>query len=252
MGFLHEGHLSLMREARERAGQVVTSIFVNPTQFARREDLAIYPRDAEGDLAKCEDVGVDAVYLPEAEAVYADGHATRVTVDRLTEPLCGRFRPGHFEGVTTIVAKLINVVEPDLAFFGEKDFQQLAVLRRMVADLDMGVAIVGMPTVREDDGLALSSRNARLAPAERQAATCLHRALLAAGAAHASGERGAREIERVALRVVDAEPLAGPQYVEVRDARDLAAVERCEGPVVLAMAVHVGSTRLIDNVVLGR
>ena len=252
MGALHDGHLSLVRAARTEAGLVVVSIFVNPTQFGPGEDLASYPRDTEGDLARCAAAGAHLVWLPDAGEVYPPGFSTWVTVEGVSAPLCGAARPGHLRGVATVVCKLFACCEPDLAFFGEKDYQQLLVVRRMAADLNLPVDVRGCPTVREVDGLAMSSRNAYLGPEDRHAAACLNRALRAAAAAWKAGERSARALEATARAVVEAEPRASLEYLEARDAADLSEVDRCDLPVVLAVAARVGSARLIDNVVFGR
>jgi pantoate--beta-alanine ligase len=247
MGALHEGHLALVAEARRRANHVVVSIFVNPIQFDRREDFERYPRALEDDRARCAAAGVDVVFAPPPAAIYPEGFATSVTVAGLTEPLCGRVRPGHFRGVTTIVTKLFHAVRPHVAVFGEKDWQQLAVVRRMTADLDFGIDIVGVPTVREADGLALSSRNRRLAPAEREAARCVPRALDAAANMVATGEiRSAMIVGRARMEIT-AEPLARLEYAEVRDPETLEEVGELESPALLGVAVWVGDVRLIDN-----
>jgi pantoate--beta-alanine ligase len=251
MGALHEGHLALVREARKHAAFVVCSIFVNPTQFGPNEDLARYPRDLGGDVAKLE--GVDAVFAPEPGAMYLPGERTRVRVDELTAHLCGPHRPGHFEGVTTVVTKLFALVGKCTAVFGKKDYQQLAVIRRMTADLFLPVQIVGFPIVREADGLALSSRNVYLSPEERQRALGLSRGLAAAHEAFAAGERRAGTLRQLAHRVL--EPLATSiDYVTVADADAIVPFSDSETTpdrVLLAIACHVGKTRLIDNVVLG-
>jgi len=252
MGFLHEGHLSLVRAARAEADLVVVSIFVNPSQFGPGEDLDAYPSDLEGDRAKCGRAGADLVWLPDRDEVYPPGYATWVSVEGVTEPLCGAARPGHFRGVATVVCKLFTCCEPDLALFGEKDYQQLLVIRRMATDLSLPVEVRGLPTVREPDGLAMSSRNTYLDPEDRRAATCLSRGLRAAEAAWEAGERSARALEETARACVDAEPRATLEYLETRDAADLSEVETCVGPVVLAVAARVGPARLIDNTVLGR
>ena len=251
MGALHAGHLALTREAKKRAKFVVCSIFVNPTQFGPNEDLARYPRDLEGDVRKLEDV--DVVFAPAPEAMYVPGERTRVRVDELTAHLCGPHRPGHFEGVTTVVAKLFSIVGPSVAVFGKKDFQQLAVIRRMTKDLFFPVEIVGHPIVREPDGLAMSSRNAYLSPEERQRALGLSRGLAEAARAFEKGERRAGVLRNLALASI--EPIATSiDYVSVADVDaltplpdDATAPER----VLLAVACRVGGTRLIDNVVLG-
>ena len=250
MGFLHAGHYSLMAAARARCDVVVVSIFVNPAQFGPGEDLDAYPVDLEGDSAGCERAGVDALWLPERSHLYPPGFDTSVTVGGLAAGLCGAERPHHFEGVTTIVCKLLHGVEPDAAFFGEKDYQQLRVVERMVRDLDLPVEIVGCPIVREPDGVAMSSRNSYLSPDQRVAARCLRRGLDAAAAAWEAGERESAALAQAARAVLEAEPLAVVDYVEVRDAADLSALARAEGPVVVALAAHVGSARLIDNQVL--
>lgn len=251
MGALHEGHLSLVREARRHADFVVCSIFVNPTQFGPNEDFAKYPRDLEGDVTKLD--GVDLVFAPPPDAMYPKGERTRVRVDGLTEHLCGPHRPGHFEGVTTVVAKLFSVVGPCTAVFGKKDYQQLTVLRRMTIDLFFPVAIVGAPIVREADGVAMSSRNAYLSADERARARAISRGLRAAHEAFAKGERGAGTLRRLALDAVS--PAATSiDYVTVADADALAPfADDAEVPerALLAVACRVGATRLIDNVVLG-
>ena len=250
MGALHEGHLALVAEARRHAERVVVSIFVNPMQFNRRDDFDRYPRPIDEDVAHCVAAGVDAVYAPSAAAMYPEGFQSHVEVAKLTEPLCGAARPGHFRGVTTVVTKLFHAVRPHVAVFGEKDFQQLAVIRRMTADLDFGIEIVGVPTVREADGLALSSRNRLLAPAEREAARCVPRALEAAAAPVARGETRAASVVDAAAAVIAAEPKARLEYCETRDPETLEAVEVVTGPTLLALAVWVGSVRLIDNRIL--
>jgi pantoate--beta-alanine ligase len=250
MGYLHHGHVRLLEEGRARGDVLVLSIFVNPTQFGPKEDLARYPRDLEGDLAKAVGAGTDAVYLPGAGDMYPPGYQTYVEVTDLQQGLCGDRRPGHFKGVATVVAKLFCAVKPHVAVFGEKDYQQLQVIRRMTRDLDMGVEIVGIPTVREADGLAMSSRNSYLSPDERARAACLHRALQAAREAAAGGERDTAALCALATRIIDA---GGPNridYVDVRDAATLHPVARLEGPAVMALAVFFGATRLIDNAVL--
>jgi pantoate--beta-alanine ligase len=251
MGALHAGHLALAREARRRAALVVASIFVNPTQFGPSEDLSRYPRDLDGDLAKLASIGVDAVFAPEAGELYPVGEDTRVRVGRLAEPLCGRSRPGHFEGVATVVAKLFGVVGPSTAVFGKKDYQQLLVVRRMARDLFLPVEIVAVRTVREPDGLAMSSRNAYLSADERARARALAVGLDDAVRAFAAGERRPRELERLAREPV-AQAATSVEYVEVRDSDTLASVDDGVGSrAVVAIACRVGKTRLIDNVVLG-
>lgn len=248
MGFLHEGHLSLMRQARKDNDLVVVSIFVNPTQFGPNEDLDRYPRDPEGDLAKCKDVGVDIVWMPTTDSMYAPDHSTTVQVRDLTDRLCGASRPGHFDGVTTIVSKLFHRVRPDRAYFGQKDYQQLAVIRRMVRDLDMPIDIVGMPIVRDPDNLALSSRNKYLSDAHRKDALLLSQSLQHATTRWQAGERSADVlIDEVQTRIEQGEHTR-IDYIELVDAHTLRSLreEASEAP-VLALAVFVGETRLIDN-----
>jgi pantoate--beta-alanine ligase len=253
MGYLHEGHLSLMVEARRRAdagggrGVAVASIFVNPAQFGPGEDLARYPRDLEGDLAKCAAAGIDRVLVPaDPGAMYAPAHESWVSVERVSQGLCGGSRPGHFRGVATVVAKLFNLTVPHVAMFGEKDFQQLAVIRAMVRDLFFPVEIVGMPIVREPDGLALSSRNAYLAQEDRGRALALSQALAVARVAAAGGERDA---ERLRARARERLAAAGARvdYVEIVNPETLAPVARAEPGSVMLLAAFVGTTRLIDN-----
>lgn len=253
MGYLHDGHLSLLREARRLAGPrgiSVASIFVNPTQFGPNEDLARYPRDLEGDLAKCAEAGIDRVLAPDDPArVFGPAHETWVTVERASQGLCGASRPGHFRGVATVVAKLFNLTLPHVALFGEKDYQQLAVLRAMARDLSFGIELVGMPIVRERDGLALSSRNAYLSPSERVTALSLSRALLAAREAAAAGERDPEALRAGARAAIGAAG-ARVDYVEICHPETLAPVARAEPGSVMLVAAFVGKTRLIDNVKL--
>ena len=250
MGALHDGHLTLVREARRHAERVVVSIFVNPMQFNRRDDFDRYPRPIDEDVARCTEAGVDAVYAPSPAAMYPEGFQSHVEVAKLTEPLCGAARPGHFRGVTTVVTKLFHAVRPDVAVFGKKDFQQLAVIRRMAADLDFGIAIVGVPTVREADGLAMSSRNRLLSPSDREAARCVPRALEAAAQVVGQGETRASAVVAAATSTIAGEPAARVEYAEARDPETLEVVEGVTGPTLLALAVWVGSVRLIDNRVL--
>jgi pantoate--beta-alanine ligase len=249
MGYLHAGHVSLLEAGRRRADALVLSIFVNPIQFGPSEDLARYPRDLEGDLAKARAAGVDLAFVPDEAAMYPAPPLTRVAVSGLTEGLCGPRRPGHFDGVTTVVTKLFHLVQPHVAIFGAKDYQQLAVVRRMVRDLDFGVEIVGMPIVREGDGLAMSSRNAYLSPDERREALSLSRALAAAQAAFTGGERDAGRLVEAARAQLS--PIGRVDYVELRDAESLETVAEVRAPAVLALAVFIGKTRLLDNLVLG-
>jgi pantoate--beta-alanine ligase len=250
MGFFHEGHLSLMRQAREDCGTVVVSLFVNPTQFAAGEDLDAYPRDEARDAALAAEQGADLLFAPPVEEVYPTGFATAVDVEGMTDVLCGTQRPGHFRGVTTVVTKLFNMVQPDVAYFGQKDAQQAAVIRKLVRDLDMPVRIEVLPTVRDPDGLALSSRNAYLSAAERDSALALSRALRAAGAAVADGRRDAASVLAAARRELDSHGVE-PEYLELRSADDLAPAERVNGRTLLAVAARVGRARLIDNAILG-
>jgi pantoate--beta-alanine ligase len=251
MGFLHAGHISLAERARRECASVAVSIFVNPTQFGPAEDLSRYPRDLPHDLALLEAAGVDLVWTPTPEEMYPPGYQTWVGVDGLTSPLEGAQRPGHFRGVTTVVAKLFNAVGPQKAYFGQKDAQQAAVIRRMTIDLDFPIEIIICPTLRAPDGLALSSRNTYLSPEERTAATVLFRALSAAKAAYEAGERHAERLRQVMQEVIDAEPLARLQYVSCADYDTLEELEQVSGKCLLSMAVLVGKTRLIDNFVLG-
>lgn len=248
MGFLHEGHLSLLREGRRRGDVLVLSIFVNPLQFGPTEDLARYPRDEEGDLAKARACEVDVAYLPDAAAMYPPGFQTTVEVRELSRGLCGDRRPGHFAGVATVVLRLFGQVSPHVALFGEKDYQQLHVIRRMSRDLDLGVEVVGMPIVREADGLAMSSRNAYLSPDERRRAPSIFRGLTAARDLFARGQRDAARLVEAARAPVESAGLR-LDYLELRDAETLALRERADGRCVLAAAVFCGATRLIDNVV---
>ncbi len=250
MGFLHEGHLSLMREARRRADVVVASVFVNPTQFGPNEDLAKYPRSFERDCAMMETIPVDAVYAPEPAEMYAPGAQTWVDVTEVTRGLCGRSRPGHFRGVTTVVAKLFNIAKPHLAFFGEKDFQQLRAIQRMVADLNFDVEVVPMPIVREVDGLAMSSRNAYLDPRERHEALALSRALSVAREKYLWDARTPAELVAAAQAVLEQAEGVRIEYVEAVDAETLQTAATLERPILLAIAARVGNTRLIDNTVL--
>ena len=250
MGFLHEGHLSLVRDGKKRGDRLVVSLFVNPTQFGPQEDYASYPRDFERDRSLLEREGVDVLFSPSAEAMYPDGRQTYVDVGKLGERLCGEFRPGHFRGVATVVAKLFNIVQPHVAIFGVKDYQQLQVIRRMARDLNLGVEVVGHPTVRAPDGLALSSRNSYLTDAERQAALSLYRALKKAEALVLAGERDNRTILDAACAEIEREPLARIQYAKLCHPETLENVEKIASEAVLALAVFVGKTRLIDNTVL--
>jgi len=247
MGALHEGHLSLVRLARERAARVVASVFVNPTQFGPKEDFSRYPRQPEKDAEMLAAAGCDLLFLPDVETIYPPGNSTFVEPGGPAEGLEGACRPGHFRGVATVVSALFNLVRPDVAVFGRKDAQQLAVIRRMVRDLHIPVEIVAAETVREEDGLALSSRNAYLSPEERRAAPVLYKALRAAEDAIAAGERRGDEVRRVMRQVLEAEPLARIEYAEVVDAGTFQPVDALAGNLVLPLAVRIGGTRLIDN-----
>lgn len=251
MGFLHEGHASLLREGRRRGDILVLSIFVNPIQFGQNEDLDRYPRDMERDCRIAAECGVDIVFTPDAAGMYPSGFQTSVRVRDLSLPLCGASRPGHFDGVATVVTKLFNICRPDVALFGNKDYQQLAVIRRMTSDLNLPVEIVGMPIVREEDGLAMSSRNAYLSPAERRSALCLSRAIRQVRERFANGEHSAPILLAAARELIKAEPAAVIDYLELRDSASLAAVDTVSDTTILALAVKIGTTRLIDNTVLG-
>ncbi len=252
MGYLHAGHLSLVAEARRHADHVVASVFVNPLQFGHNEDLDRYPRDIERDTKLLTEAGTDVLYLPLAAEMYPEGFQTSVNVEHVTQRLCGERRPGHFRGVTTVVAKLFNAVRPHIAVFGEKDFQQLVTIRRMVRDLDFDIEIIGGSILREADGLAMSSRNVYLAPADRTAARCVSRALGVAEAALQQGERSAAIVLDRVRTFIASEPRARIDYVTLSDPESLRPVERIAGPTLLALAVWFGSTRLIDNTMLGR
>lgn len=251
MGFLHAGHMSLVERARRECGAAAVSIFVNPAQFGPAEDLSRYPRDLPGDLALLEAAGVAFAFVPAVAEVYPAGFGSRIEVGAVAEPLEGARRPGHFAGVATVVAKLFNVVQPTRAYFGRKDAQQVAVIRRMARDLDMAVDIVACDTVREPDGLALSSRNVYLAPAERAAAPVLYRALARARARHAAGERDAGALRRAMLETLAAEPAVTVDYVSVADPETLRELDRCDGEALASLAARIGPTRLIDNLALG-
>ena len=250
MGFLHEGHLSLVRDAKGRGDHVVVSIFVNPAQFTPQEDFSTYPRDFERDRQVLDKEGIAVLFYPSVNEIYPEGYQTYVEAERLSRPLCGALRPGHFRGVATIVTKLFNLVRPHVAIFGCKDYQQLQIIRRLVRDLNLPIEIVGRPTVREPDGLAMSSRNAYLNPQERRAALCLWRSLCAAEALTRTGERRAKAILHAAAGELKKEPLAIVDYVSLIDAEDLQEVDQIQQPAVLALAVRIGKTRLIDNRIL--
>ena len=252
MGFLHEGHLCLVRDAQMRGDRVVVSVFVNPKQFSPGEDFATYPRDFERDRALLEKERVDVIFHPSVGEMYPDQFQTRIEVDKLSLPLCGAARPGHFRGVATVVAKLLNIVRPHVAIFGEKDYQQLQVIRRMAVDLSMDTEIVGHPIVREPDGLAMSSRNSYLTAAERQAAACLSRSLCKAERLVKRGESTAAAVVQLVRSEFEKEPLVAPEYVKLCDADTLDEIDRIEQRAVLALAVRIGKARLIDNRMLGQ
>lgn len=251
MGFMHEGHASLLREGRKNGDVLILSIFVNPIQFGANEDLDRYPRDMERDCRIAAECGVDIVFTPDAAGMYPPGFQTGVTVRDVSLPLCGASRPGHFDGVSTVVTKLFNIVQPDLALFGRKDYQQLAVIRRMVLDLSMPVEIVGMPIIREADGLAMSSRNAYLSQEQRQSALCLHRSIVAVRKMFAAGERSADVLRKAVQEIIGQDPALFVEYIEFRDGSTLNELEIVDNSTLLALAVKTGQTRLIDNTVLG-
>jgi len=247
MGALHAGHLALVHRARQECSEVITSIFVNPKQFGPKEDLARYPRTFTADAEKLQLAGVDAIFAPEPADIYPSGFRTYVTVEGLSDRLEGRSRPGHFRGVATVVLKLFEIVQPHFAYFGRKDAQQVRIISQMAHDLNLDTQIVVCPIVRDSDGLALSSRNAYLDPAERRAATVLHRALIAARDALAAGARDALQLQTVLRKVLQAEPLAAIDYAEIVDADTFEAVVRVARPCYAVLAVFLGKTRLIDN-----
>ncbi len=253
MGYLHEGHLSLMHKAREQNDSLVASIFVNPTQFGRNEDLGSYPKATESDAKKCEECGVDALFMPQNEDIYGDDFQTYVHVEKVSGPLCGASRPGHFKGVATVVLKLFNLILPTAAYFGEKDYQQLQVIKTMVRDLDLDVQIVACPTVRESDGLAMSSRNSYLSVEERRQAVCLYQALEAADRLFLNGEADLESYLKAMRDRISERPSAQIDYVELVHPETLQRLEKVNASGALAiMAVRIGTTRLIDNKLLGR
>jgi len=250
MGYLHEGHKSLIDAARQDNDRVVVSIFVNPMQFGPNEDLASYPRDLKKDAGLCEAAGVDLIFNPQPEEMYAPDFASYVDMDGLTAQLCGKSRPGHFRGVQTVVLKLFHIVAPDRAYFGQKDAQQLAVIKRMVRDLNVDIEIIGCPIVREEDGLAKSSRNTYLNEAERKAALVLSRSLKAGRELLESGETKAAAIRQAVIQEIEKEPLAKIDYVEIVDFDTITPVDEVNGPILAAVAVYIGKTRLIDNFIV--
>ncbi len=251
MGYLHEGHLALVRQARAENSSVVVSIFVNPTQFGPHEDFKKYPRDPERDLALLEKEGVDVVFMPSAGEMYPPGFNSWVEVGKIAERLEGASRPGHFRGVATVVARLFDIVRPGRAYFGQKDAQQLLVVKRMVAELDMKLEVVAVPTVREPDGLAMSSRNTYLSPQERKAAVVLYQALSMAQKLFSRGEKDAQAIRRQMKELIQKQPLAEIDYISIADAETLDELDEVRPPALVSMAVKIGKTRLIDNVVVG-
>lgn len=250
MGFLHEGHLALVRRAKAENSVVTVSIYVNPTQFGPREDFGAYPRDLDRDLGLLRKEGTDIVFVPLDDEMYPPGFGSWVDVEKVTEPLEGATRPGHFRGVATVVAKLFNIVQPTRAYFGQKDAQQAVVIKRMVTDLDMSLEVVIVPTVRERDGLAMSSRNVYLSPKERQAATVLFKALMLARQLRKAGEKDAEKIRRQMTECIRKEPLARIDYVSIADTERLEELDLLERPALASLAVKIGKTRLIDNILL--
>jgi pantoate--beta-alanine ligase len=250
MGCLHQGHAHLMQEGRKLGDVLIASIFVNPTQFGPGEDFEKYPRDWERDAQLCESVGVDVIFAPAAEEMYPQGYQTAITVSQVSQNLCGVTRPVHFQGVATVVAKLFNCTKPHVALFGEKDFQQLVVIKRMVKDLNLDIQIIGIPTVREQDGLAMSSRNTYLSAAERVSALSLSRGLRRAQELFQQGERSSRVLISTVREMIEKEPGAAVDYIKVCDMETLQDVDTIAGPAVMALAIEIGRARLIDNIVL--
>lgn len=250
MGYLHEGHKSLIDKAVEQNDKVVVSVFVNPIQFGPTEDLATYPRDLERDAVLCENAGASLIFHPEKENMYFDDFCTYIDMENLTKGLCGKTRPTHFRGVCTVVGKLFNIVQPDRAYFGQKDAQQLAVIRRMVRDLNFNLDIIGCPIIREEDGLAKSSRNTYLSPEERKAAVILHKGLVKGEEMVRSGEKNSAAVINAIRGIIESEPLAKIDYVEIVDFDNIQPVETIEGTVLTAVAVYIGKTRLIDNFII--
>jgi pantoate--beta-alanine ligase len=250
MGFLHQGHVELLSVGREKGDRLVMTIFVNPTQFGPHEDYQRYPQDTEGDLDKARSAGVDAVFMPTVEEMYPDGFQSTVTVENITQYLCGKSRPGHFAGVTVVVAKLFNITKPHLAIFGEKDYQQLIIIKQMVRDLNMDIEIIGVPTVREKDGLAMSSRNNYLSPEERLSALSLKKGLDFAKKMVAEGERDSAKIKNAVRELILSHPFIEIDYITICDPEKLTDMENIDRPSLLALAVRVGKTRLIDNIIV--
>ena len=247
MGFLHEGHLSLIKKAVSENDKVVVSVFVNPTQFGPNEDFEAYPRDLNKDAQLCKESGADLIFHPEPEEMYPDGFCSSVNMTGLTDALCGKSRPIHFQGVCTVVSKLFNIVAPDNAYFGEKDAQQLAIIKRMVKDLNFDIKITGCPIIREEDGLAKSSRNTYLNPEERQAALVLSKAVKCGRSLVEGGEKDSAVILKEMKSIIENEPLARIDYVEIVDMNTMKNIDTVKGDVLCAMAVYIGKTRLIDN-----
>jgi len=250
MGFLHQGHVELLRVGREKGDRLIMTIFVNPTQFGPLEDYEKYPRDTEGDIDKARSVGVDVVFMPTTEDMYPDGFQSTVAVNDITQYLCGKFRPRHFAGVTLVVAKLFNITKPHLAIFGEKDYQQVIVIKQMVRDLNMDIEIIGLPTVREKDGLAMSSRNKYLSPEERLSALSLKKGLDVAKAMVKNGEKNSATIKNAVKELILTHPFTEINYVTICDPEKLTDMENIDGPSLLALAVKVGKARLIDNSII--
>ena len=251
MGYLHQGHLELVRHARTETLTVIASIFVNPSQFGPQEDFTAYPRDPERDLALLEKEGVGLVFMPDGQEMYPKGFSSWVTLEGITQRLEGESRPGHFRGVTTVVAKLLNIVQPDRAYFGQKDAQQLAVIRKMVSELSMNLEVVAVPTVREPDGLAMSSRNTYLSPEERKASLVLWKALCLARGHWENGERDASRLCQEMTSLIEREPFATIDYVSIADPETLEELAEIAAPALVSLAVRIGGTRLIDNTILG-
>ncbi len=250
MGYLHEGHQSLIKKSVEQNDKTVVSVFVNPIQFGPNEDLATYPRDLDRDARLCEETGADLIFHPEPSDMYEDDFCTFVDMDRVTKNLCGKTRPTHFRGVCTVCSKLFHIVGPDRAYFGQKDAQQLAVIRRMVRDLNFDLEIVGCPIIREDDGLAKSSRNTYLSPQEREAATVLHKALMIGRKAIEDGENNTTIVKELIRQTIEAEPLSKIDYVEIVDFDSIEPIDEIRQNTLIAVAVYIGSTRLIDNEII--
>ncbi len=247
MGYLHEGHKSLIERSVKENDKTVVSVFVNPIQFGPNEDLATYPRDIESDKKLCESVGADLIFNPEPEEMYTERFCTHVDMSVLTEDLCGASRPGHFRGVQTVVTKLFNIVAPDRAYFGEKDAQQLAIIKRMVEDLNIDIEIIGCPIIREADGLAKSSRNTYLSESEREAAVIINKALSCGKKLIQNGERDTKTVTDAIVQKINTEPLAQIDYIKIVDSLTIKPIDKIEGAILCAAAVRVGKTRLIDN-----